>query len=71
MLTSPLWGDVLGGVAREVLLGKGLVSEGPLPPEVESFYRVNAVRGIELVTSLDGRALRWEPEMENLFWGAL
>ncbi len=63
LVTPPLSGSVLGGVAREVLLERGVVSEGPLPLETRGpLYCVNAVRGVEPVASLDGSALRREPE---------
>ena len=72
LFTPPLSKGVLGGVAREVLLQRGVVAEGPLPLGTEGpLYCVNAVRGVETVASLDGRALRREPEAEEGLGGAL
>lgn len=72
LVTPPLSWGVLGGVARAVLLEGGVVSEGPLRLGTDGpLYCVNAVRGAETVSSLDGRALRREPETEELLRGVL
>ncbi len=67
LLTPPLEGRVLGGIAREVLLEEGAVGEGDLPADVWGpLYCTNAVRGVEPVTELDGRPLRLDPKKQNL-----
>ena len=72
LVTPPLSGTVLGGVAREVLLERGTAVEGPLPLGTNGpLYCVNAVRGAEPVASLDGRTLRRGPEAEDLLAEAL
>ena len=72
LITPPLSGGVLGGVAREVLLEGSVVAEGPVPLETDGpLLCVNAVRGVEPVANLDGRTLRREPEMEDLIKEAL
>ena len=72
LVTPPLSGGVLGGVARAILLEGGVVSEGPLRLKAEGpLYCVKAVRGAEPVSSLDGRALRRESRTEALLGEAL
>lgn len=72
LITPPLSGSVLGGVAREVLLEGSVVVEGPLPLGTDGpLYCINAVRGVEPVANLDGRTLRREPETEDLIKEAL
>jgi branched-subunit amino acid aminotransferase/4-amino-4-deoxychorismate lyase len=67
LLTPPLAGRVLGGVAREVLLEEGVVLEGALPADVsETLYCINSVRGVEPVAKLDDRPLRLEPKTQSL-----
>lgn len=72
LLTPPLDGRVLGGVAREVLLEEGVVQEGELPADTSGpLYCVNAVRGVEPVAGLDGRALRLGSEGRGFLDGVL
>ncbi len=72
LLTPPLGGKVLGGIAREVLLEEGVVGEGNLPADVWGpLYCTNAVRGAEPVTELDGRPLRLDPKTRSLLDEAL
>jgi branched-subunit amino acid aminotransferase/4-amino-4-deoxychorismate lyase len=67
LLTPPLGGRVLGGVAREVLLEEGAVREGNLPVDVSGpLYCLNSVRGIELVVELDGRPLCSDTKVQRL-----
>lgn len=66
LFTPPLKGRVLGGIARELLLEEGIVSEGNLPVRISGpLYCVNSVRGIEPVAELDGQPLRLDPEIRN------
>lgn len=72
LLTPPLGGRVLGGVAREVLLEEGAVREGDLPADVSGpLYCLNSVRGIEPVVELDGRSLRTDAKFRSLLDGVL
>ena len=72
LLTPPLGGKVLGGVAREVLLEEGAVREGDLPADVSGpLYCLNSVRGIEPVVELDGRPLRLDAKIRSLLDGVL
>ena len=67
LLTPPLWGRVLGGIVREVLLEEGVVFEGDLPADISGpLYCTNSVRGIEPIAELNGRSLRSDPETRNL-----
>ena len=72
LLTPPLGDQVLGGVAREVLLEEGVVGEGELPADVWGpLYCTNAVRGVEPIAELDGRPLRLDTEKQCLLDEAL
>ena len=67
LLTPPLGGRVLGGVAREVLLEESVILEGALPADISGpLYCINSVRGVEPVAKLDGRPLRFEPKTRKL-----
>jgi branched-chain amino acid aminotransferase len=67
LLSPPLGGRVLGGVAREVLLEEGAIREGDLPADVSGpLYCLNSVRGIEPVVELDGRPLRSDANIRSL-----
>jgi branched-subunit amino acid aminotransferase/4-amino-4-deoxychorismate lyase len=72
LLSPPLGGRVLGGVAREVLLEEGVVREGDLPADLSGpLYCLNSVRGIEPVIELDGRPLRSDAKIRSLLDGVL
>jgi branched-chain amino acid aminotransferase len=72
LLSPPLEGRVLGGVAREVLLEEGAVRVGDLPADVSGpLYCLNSVRGIEPVVELDGRPLRSDANIRSLLAGVL
>ena len=67
LLSPPLGGRVLGGVAREVLLEEGAIREGDLPRDaLGSLYCLNSVRGIEPIVELDGRPLRSDSKTRSL-----
>lgn len=72
LLTPPLDGGVLGGVAREVLLEEGVIEEGDLPANASGpLYCVNGVRGVEPVAGLDGRSLRLDSLIRGFLDGVL
>ncbi len=72
LLTPPLDGRVLGGIAREVLLEESVILEGDLPTDMLGpLYCVNSVRGVEEVAELDGRSLRLDLKMRSILDGVL
>lgn len=72
LLTPPLDGGVLDGVARRALLENGTVGEGAFPPSVPGpLYCINSVRGVEVVAELDGRRLVGETDSLRLLRDAL
>jgi len=72
LLTPPLDGRVLGGIAREVLLEESMILEGELPADILGpLYCVNSVRGIEVVAELDSRSLRLDLKMRSTLDGVL
>lgn len=72
LLTPPLDGVVLAGVARRALLEAGAVREGTLPIELAGpLYCVNNVRGVEVVAELDGRRLDTYPRSHTILEDAL
>ena len=72
LLTPPLGGRVLGGVAREVLLEDGAVREGDLPTDISGpLYCLNSVRGIEPVVEFDSRPLQSDAKIQSLLKGVL
>ncbi len=72
LITPPLDGKILPGVARRALLEAGSVREGALPGNLGGpLYCVNSVRGIELVAELDGRPLVRDEKIRRSLEGAL
>ena len=72
LLTPPLDGTILGGIARRALLESGAVREGWLPAVLAGpLYCVNNVRGVEEVAELDGRQMDRDPELHELLENAL
>ena len=64
LLTPPLDGKTLPGIARRALLEAGIVREGALPADLDGpLYCVNSVRGIEAVAELDGHPLVLKEEI--------
>lgn len=72
LLTPPLDGKTLPGVARRALLESGVVREGALPTGSDGpLYCVNSVRGVEAVAKIDGRQLAQDEDMRDALEGAL
>lgn len=72
LLTPPLDGTVLAGVARRALLEAGAIREGELPSGLAGpLYCINNVRGVEEVAELDGRSLERDPGLHELLQNAL
>lgn len=66
LLTPPLDGGILPGVARRALLEAGAIDEGDLPPDLSGpLYCVNGVRGVEALADLDGQPLARDPKVQR------